>query len=73
MRPAVEDIVEGVRTLSDMKKMSLVLASPDQLRRCPGAGLSSQNASVPELQTKIESFEKCMVDFMDSNRSRWKH
>ena len=67
MKPAEEDIVEGVRILL-YKKIPPFLASPDQLRRCPGAGSTSQTASVMELQTKIKSLEKWMVDFMDSNK-----
>ena len=68
MKPAEEDIVEGVRILLYKKKMPPFLASPDQLRRCPGAGSTSQTALVMELQIKIKSLEKWMVVFMDSNK-----
>ena len=46
---AVKDVVEGVKILKEKKKMPLVLAAPDQWRRCPGAGLTSKTAPGPEL------------------------
>ena len=62
---AVEDVVKG-----DNKKMPLVLAGPDQLRKCPGAGSTSLTASAPELQAKVESLKKCMTDFIESNKKQ---
>ena len=67
---AVEDIVDAMTFLSESKKMPFILAGPEQLRRCPGAGSSSQTVPVQELETKIESLEKCMTDFMDYNKKQ---
>ena len=69
MKLAVEDIVKALKFLSESKKMPLILAGPDQLRCCPGAGSSSLTSPV-ELETKIGSLEKLMNDFMDSNRKQ---
>ena len=69
MKLAVEDIVKALTFLTESKKMPLILAGPEQLRRCPGAGSSSKTASV-ELETKIESLEKSMNDFIDSNKKQ---
>ena len=70
MKWAVEDIVDAMTFLSENKKMPLILAGPEQLRRCPGAGSSSQTVPVQELETKIESLEKCMTDYMDYNKKQ---
>ena len=69
MKLAVEDIVKAMTFLTESKKMPLILAGPEQIRRCPGAGSSSQTASV-ELESKIQSLEKSMNDFMDSNKKQ---
>ena len=69
MKLAVEDIVKAMKFLSESKKMPLILAGPEQLRSCPGAGSSSRTTSV-ELEAKIESLEKSMTDFMDSNKKQ---
>ena len=67
---AVKDVVEGVKILKEKKMMPLVLAAPDQWRRCPGAGLTSKTAPGLELEAKVESLEKCMTDFIESNKKQ---
>ena len=67
-RLAVMDIVKSIRMLSDEGKMPLVLASPDQMRRCPPAG--SCPASVPELENRMKSLENCMTEFMEKNKKQ---
>ena len=69
-KTAVEDIIKAMTILTDKKKMPLILAGPEQFRRCPGAGSSSQTVSVPELEKKVESLEKRMVDFMEYNKKQ---
>ena len=65
---AIFDIVKCVKMLSDEDKMPLVLASPDQMRRCPPAG--SSPASVPVLENRLKSLENCMTEFMEKNKKQ---
>ena len=67
-RLAVMDIVKAIRMLSNKGKMSLVLASPDQMRRCPPAG--SSPASVPELQNQLNALENSMAEFKEQNKKQ---
>ena len=65
---AITDIVTAIRMLSDKDKMPLVLASPDQMRRCPPAG--SSPASVPEIQNQMKSLENTMEEFMKTSKKQ---
>ena len=62
--------INGSRQLTKTAVKDIILAGPEQFRRCPVAGSSSQTVSVPELEKKVESLEKCMVDFMEYNKKQ---
>ena len=70
MIEGIKDIVEIIRRLSESGKMPLVLASPDQLRRCPKTGISKQAAPALDLQNKIASLETSMKDFMETSQKQ---
>ena len=70
MIEAIKDIVEIIRILTEAGKMPLVLTSPDQLRKCPKAGISKQAAPGMDLQNKMASLKTSMKDFMETSQKQ---
>ena len=65
----INDIIMMLEFLSDKERMPLVLASPEQIRRCPKTlGSVSPDATVGELLSKVSFLETTLAGHMEASR-----
>ena len=69
----LQDIAKAIDYLTENKKMPLVLATANQIQRCPRTlGSVEQNASMGELASKIASLESCLTKYIEGNNLKLK-
>ena len=67
----VNDIIDAITALEESNTMPLVLASSEQLGRCPQSqGSIGPNTSMGDVMTKVMSIEESLSKFMDSSRQQ---